>query len=410
MRLLVSINQSLTAIRSNLLRASVTIFIIALGITALIMVMTSIDGMRAGMTSSFSSLGANNFRILNRASAIRIGGRGSKRVRYPNITYLEATAFQRQFEGLATISVTGSGGGGNQVKYQNTTTNPNIRLIGGDQNYLYTARQEMEEGRTISAEDMELARNVCVLSGELKEALFPYSSPLDKVVYVNSNSYRVIGYFKAQGSSGFSGSDKSVLIPLSTLRSHAPNMGSLTISAFVENPTQIDYLQEEARGQFRLIRRLRLGEDDNFSVVKSQEIIDQLFQVISILTFTATAIALITLLGASVALLNVMLVSVTERTNEIGLRKALGASQKSILWQFLMEAVMICQVGGVLGIMLGIVLGNVLSNLLFDNVFVIPWGWTLIGVTACIVVGVVSGYYPAWKAARVDPIESLRHE
>jgi putative ABC transport system permease protein len=411
MRILLNINQSLASIRSNLLRAGVTIFIIALGITALILVMTSIEGIRQGMSSSFSALGANTFTILNRSSQIRMGGRGANRVKYPPITYREARAFQDKFKTMATVSITGGGGGFNIVKYQEETTNANVAITGGDQHYMRTSQQELAEGRMITAEDVSLSRNVCVLGGEVVENLFPYTTPIGKTVFSSGHSYKVVGTFKSMGSSGFSGgADKSMLIPLSTLRAHRTSLGSLTISVFVDNPERIDYLQEEAKGQFRQVRRLRLGEPENFSVVKSQEILDQLFQLISVLTFSATAIALITLLGASVALLNVMLVSVTERTNEIGLRKALGASRRNILLQFLFEAVVICQLGGLLGIFIGIVLGNVAASYLFDGVFVIPWAWIFIGVTACLLVGVISGYYPAWKAARVDPIDSLRYE
>ncbi|MFK7926284.1 MAG: ABC transporter permease [Bacteroidia bacterium] len=409
MRFLLSVRQSIDAIRKNLFRAGVTIFIIALGITALILVMTSIEGIRQGLTDSFAQLGTNNFRIVNRASAVQIGRRGRNRVRYPAITYREALDFKDKYADLANVSITTSGGGANQVKYRNETTNSNIQIVGGDEFYPQVASLAIAEGRGLIAEDVELARGVTILGGEVKQKLFPNSSAIGKIVYANGHSYKVIGVFESKGSSGIAGTDKTMLIPLSTLRNHFNRIGSMTLNVFVADPAQIDYLVEEATGRFRLIRELRLEDQSNFSVVKSEEMLDQFFQQISVLTFAATAIALITLLGASVALLNVMLVAVTERTSEIGLRKALGAAKKDILRQFLYEAVVICQIGGIVGVLLGIALGNVVANLMFDGDFVIPWAWTLIGLVACFAVGVISGYYPAWKAAKVDPIDSLRH-
>ncbi|MEL6842211.1 MAG: FtsX-like permease family protein, partial [Bacteroidota bacterium] len=337
------------------------------------------------------------------------GRRGRNRVKYPAITYREAVEFKADYADLANVSITTSGGGANQVKYRNETTNSNIQIIGGDEYYPQVASQAIIEGRGLTAEDVELARSVTVLGGEVYQTLFPNSSPVGKVIYANGHSYRVVGIFEAQGSSGISGADKSMLIPLSTLRNHFRSTGSMTLNVFVSDPNRIDYLIEEATGRFRLVRDVPLGEANNFSVVKSEEILNQFFEQIQVLTFAATAIALITLLGASVALLNVMLVAVTERTSEIGLRKALGANKKDILRQFLYEAVVICQLGGVVGVLLGIFLGNIITSLLFQGDFVVPWAWTLIGLGACFAVGIISGYYPAWKAARVDPIDSLRH-
>ena len=411
MRFLLNLNQSLDAIRANLFRAGVTIFIIALGITALVVVMTSIEGIKAGMAASFSALGSNTFRIENRSSQIVFGRGGGRRPqKFPPITYRQALDFKSQFGSLVPVSITGSGGGAAKVKYQDETTNPNISLNGADENYLRTARFTLLEGRSISQEDVALARNVVVLGFEVKENLMPYETSLEKFVNINGQIYKVIGTFEKMGTTGMSGADRSVVIPISTLRNKNPNLGSLTINVFVEEAGQINPIMEEARGQFRLTRGLRATDEDNFSVAKSDAFVSQLLDQLKAVTIAAQLIAFITLLGASVALLNVMLVSVTERTNEIGLRKALGATRRNILGQFLWEAVVICQVGGLLGILMGVSGGNLVSSLAFKGDFVIPWGWIFTGIIACLVVGVLSGYYPAWKAARVDPIIALQRE
>lgn len=410
MRFVLSINQSLDAIRANLLRAGITILIIALGITALVVVMTSIEGVKSGMLDSFSSLGSNTFKIQNQASAVGFHGGRGRRVNYPAIEYRQALEFKESFSGLATVSISVNAGGTFTISYRENATNGNIAMEGVEENYLETARYKLAEGRGISDEDVSLARNVIVLGAEVKETLFPYESSVGKFVTANNNIYKVIGAFEKMGTTGMSGGDKIVVTPVSTVRAHYPRLGSFTLNVFVSDAARIDYLMEEARGYFRLVRSLRLDQEDNFSISKSDSFVNQFLEQMKILTISAQIIAFITLLGASVALLNVMLVSVTERTNEIGVRKAMGASRNNILTQFLMEAVVICQVGGVLGVLLGIGVGNMVSTMMFNAGFVVPWNWIITGLIACLVVGVASGYYPAWKAAKVDPIESLRYE
>ena len=412
MKYLLNINQSLDAIRANLFRAGITIFIIALGITALIIVMTSIEGIKYGMSNSFSALGSNTFRIQNRSFEIRFGHRGrrSNRKRNPNISYREALDFQEKFGNLAVVSASVYGSGSAKAKYKSETTNNNIGLIGTDQNYLTTSRYVLEEGRGLTEEDVTLGRNVVVIGHEIREKLFRFGSPLGEPININSHIYKVIGVFEKMGTMGMSGGDRTAIIPITTLRNHYPNHGSLTLNVYVENTKEMPVMMEEAKGVFRTSRKLKVKEENDFALSSSDEFINQLFDRLSFITGTAQIIALITLLGAAVALLNVMLVSVTERTSEIGLRKAMGATRSNILRQFLIEAIVICQLGGLLGILIGIMGGNLVTSFLFEGSFVVPWGWVITGITACLIVGVAAGYYPAWKAARVDPIESLRHE
>jgi putative ABC transport system permease protein len=409
MRFFITLQQSLDAIRANAFRAGVTIVIIALGITALVVVRTSIEGIKAGMSSSFSQLGANTFRVQNRASNVQFGRRGRDAMQdFPPITLREAQAFQERMANVAPVSISGSGSTV-KVAYRQESTNPNIRIIASDQFYLTTSRQTLAAGRSLTEEDVALARNVVVLGHDVKADLFPYASAVGKKVNVGGNIATVVGVFEQMGTTGLSSSDRSVLMPITTLRAKQQDLGSLTLNVFVAEPAQMDYLMAEAQGIFRVVRGLSVREPDNFSLSKSDAFVNQLVDQLGVITISAQVIALITLLGASIALLNVMLVSVTERTREIGVRKAMGASGRSIMQQFLWEAIMICQVGAVLGILLGVVGGNLISNLLFDGVFVAPWDWILIGLIACFLVGVFSGYAPARKAARVDPIVALRN-
>ena len=375
MRFLLNINQSLDAIKANLFRAGVTIFIIALGICALIVVMTSIDGVKSGLANSFSTLGANTFRVRNWGSNVQAGGRqgGRRRSRwFPRITYYQAVDFKERFAPYGPVSISASGGGALKVTYGTTQTNQNVSMTGADENYPKTARYDVSDGRHITADDVAFARNVIVLGYEVAQKLFPNESPVGKIVNVRNHMYKVVGAYDKVGTSSMSGGDKIVVIPISTLRNHNNRIGSLRLNVFVEDAARLDYYMDEARGLFRLTRKLRPSQEDNFSVTKSDAFVERFMENMKVLTYSAQIIALITLLGASVALLNVMLVSVTERTNEIGLRKAMGATRKSIMMQFLIEAIVICQLGGLLGIFLGLAIGNVISTTAFNASLVVP--------------------------------------
>ncbi len=410
MKLFLNINQSLDAIWANLFRASMTIFIIALGITALIFVRTSIDGMKQGLGASFSSLGSNTFRIKNRPSTIRFGRRGREASKdFPEITLREATEFKEDFGSRYPVSITGSAGSGFKIRYDKYETNPNIRLVGTDENYLLVSKYQVPAGRMLSNDDLSLRKNVAVLGHEVRESLFPSDNPIGKSIAVSGKVFKVIGVLEEVGTTGSSSADRQIFVPLTTLRVMQPSLGSLVINVYVEDARMMEGAISEAEAAFRLVRKRMPREENDFSADKSDAFVGQLLEQLQIITLSAQIIAIITLLGAAVALLNVMLVSVTERTREIGLRKSLGASRGNILSQFLWEAVVICQLGGVFGIVFGIIGGNLVSTLLFKGGFVVPWDWIFRGFMVCLFVGVVAGLYPARKAAKVDPIVALRH-
>lgn len=408
MRLFLNISQSLESIRSNLMLVIFTVFIIAIGISALVGVHTAFDALTSSMVNNFSDLGTNTFSIKNRP-AIIVMGRGERRKTFPPITYTQAVTFKEKFD-MVPVCITSSGSFGAVIQYQTKRTNPTINVIGTDENYLKTARYSVKDGRAISPDDLSTSRKVVVLGDDIKRKLFPNESAIGKKVTINSEFFTVIGVYNAMGTSGSSGGDKIVNIPVTTLRTSNPDPNrTYTLNVYVDDVKLMENLIEEATGTMRLIRKRRYDEENDFSVTQSEAFAQQIMENLSIITTVANAVAIVTLLGASIALLNIMLFSVTERTNEIGIRKAMGAPKNSIMVQFLTEAVVICLLGGIVGVFLGLTLGNILSASLKGD-FVVPWMWLGIGLLSCIVVGVLSGIYPANKAARVDPIESLRHE
>ena len=404
-----NIKISISSIRSHLLRTLLTILIIAFGIMAIVGILTSIDSIKASITSSFSRLGANSFSIRNRE--MRVMGGGNQPQTFQNITYDEAMNFKESFEFPASVSVSVWGTGTAIVRYKSEETNPNISVSGSDENYIITSGYELESGRNFSPWELETGANVAIIGGQLARNLFKQNeNPLGQFISIGNNRYQVIGVLKERGTSfGFSG-DQNCIIPLMAIRQNfgRPNM-NYNINVSTDNIADLETAISEATGIFRIVRGLRPGETNNFDISKSDNIAQMLIENLKLVTMAATIIGIITLIGAAIGLMNIMLVSVTERTREIGIRKALGATRKTIKQQFLAEAIVICQLGGIVGIIFGIIAGNTISFII-GNPFIIPWRWIIAGVALCMAVGLVAGYYPAAKASQLDPIDSLRYE
>jgi len=406
-----NVNISLISIRIHLLRTILTILIISFGIMALVGILTATDSIKYFLTQNFSMMGANTLTIRNRSMNIHMGDGGHKEKRYEPITFNQAREFKDRFDFPAYTSIFTRATGIATLKYEANKTNPNVRVIGADENYLVTSGDEVELGRNFTANDIYYGSSQAILGSELIKDLFKNKEdPIGKIISIGPGKFKVIGVLKSKGSSmGFSG-DRTCFIPVTNVRTNFPRPDmSFSINVMAKRPEQVDAASGEATAILRNIRKVPVGIDDTFEITRSDNIAKMLIENIKYVTMAATLIGFITLLGAAIGLMNIMLVSVTERTREIGIRKAIGATKRVIRNQFLVESIVIGQLGGLLGIVLGILVGNVIS-LLIGSAFIVPWIWIVTGVLLCFVVALLSGIIPARKAANLDPIESLRYE
>lgn len=399
---------SFKSIRSNLLRTILTVLIISVGIMALVGILTAVESIKSTIIAEFQRMGSNTFTI--RQESISRGqdqGRGMSNVR---ISFNDAVQFKRDYSFPAIVSINIRATGNATLKSETHQTEPNIAVLGVDENYLICSGEEIMLGRNFLPSEINTGANLVIIGSELANSLFPGNiNPIDKFISIGNLRYRVIGVLSEKGTSFGGNGDRLCLITLHSQRMNFQSSSSYIINVMPDNPANLDMAISEAEGIFRNIRRLTVFDNSNFRITKSDNLVTMMFDNIRIVTVGATIIGIITLLGASVGLMNIMLVSVSERTREIGTRKAIGATPKAIKQQFLFEAIIIGQLGGYLGILLGILAGNLIS-LITGGVFVIPWLWVIVGIVLCGFVGISSGYVPAVKASKLDPIEALRHE
>ncbi|MCS6916371.1 MAG: ABC transporter permease [Chitinophagales bacterium] len=404
------VRQALRAIRASKLRTILTMLIIAFGIMALVGILTAIDSLKGSINESFSFLGANTFSIEQKWTEIK--GEGDRRFKPgPPLRFEEAMAFRDRYAFPARVSVYAMVDFVGVVQHGSKKTNPNVAGWAVDENYLEARKYTLEEGRYFNRQEIVEGAAVMVLGQEVAQKLFEKpASALGKFVQYRGKRFQVIGLLANQGSSMIQSTDRSFLIPLTYARRNflGPN-SSWNISVTVADVSLLQPAKDEATGLMRAVRRLPATEEDDFSIELSDELASELFGQLIYVRAAAVVIGIITLFGAAVGLMNIMLVSVTERTMEIGVSKAIGATQRMIRRQFLVEAITICLLGGILGILLGIAAGNVVT-LFLGGSFIVPWVWMAGGLALCFVVGLVSGLYPAIKASQLDPIEALRYE
>jgi putative ABC transport system permease protein len=412
-------------VKSNKLRTGITVAIIAFGIMALIGIITAIEAMNQSLRESFSTMGANAFSIRFKEKQMHMGGRNSQvkkttkgalKEKSSNtgkiITYDEARAFKAKYSYPSLVSISLRGTRNAVVSNEKIKTNPNVLIQGGDENFLQLSGYTLEAGRNFNKLDVETGRSICVLGNSVAKKIFGdnLEKGIDKVITVSNSKYRVIGILKEKGSSAFLNADNVVIISYNNMRRLYTTSGtSFNIGVMVGNVKDIDPAIDEATGIFRPNRKIAYTEENNFYIDKSDSIAEMFTNSLGSITTAAAFIGLITLIGAAIGLMNIMLVAVNERTREIGLIKALGGTRLSIRQQFLFESIIISLMGALFGIILGVLVGN-LFGIVLKTGFVVPWGWVVIGVVTCSLVGLFAGLYPAYKASRLDPIVALRYE
>ena len=425
MKITDTLSLSFRTIRSNKLRTGITVAIIALGIAALIGINTAIQAISQKFMESFSSMGANGFTIRYRSAfrfdrgELKKEKKDGKKLKKSNvnkpITREQAEAFKQRYNYPAKVSLSLGGGNNNTAAFGNKKTNPTVWVNGGDENYLDLNGYTIAAGRNLNELDVSSGRNVCIIGKDVAEKLFGANAnleqPLEKIIKVNSIPFRVIGVLQPRGSTFGRSLDNNIITSFNSVRRFFANSASSSFSIGVKSPDiiNIETAIGEAEGVFRVIRKNEIKEESNFLIDKSDAFAEMAMRQIGWLTASAVVIGFITLMGAAIGLMNIMLVAVTERTKEVGLIKAIGGKQRNVRWQFLYESILISLMGAVIGIVIGILLGNIVSMLMSTG-FVVPWIWVFMGVVICSIVGLAAGVYPAYKASKLNPIEALRYE
>jgi putative ABC transport system permease protein len=424
MKLQDNLSLSWRTIKGNRLRTGITVAIIAFGIMALIGIITAIEAMNQSLYENFSILGANSFSIRYKERNFRMGGPPKSNLAVSKrggrqrastldkfITYDEAVMFKERLHFPAAVSISKFASGAETIFFESAKTNPNVRVIGGDENYLLNSGYQIEAGRDFNRTDIDGGANMAIIGRDLVDKLFKGRADyaVGKIIRIGALKYRVIGTMQSRGASSFLSLDNLVILTCNNVRRVFNNGGSFNVTVKANDFKMMDAAIGEATGVFRMVRKLHFKDADNFYVDRSDSLVENLKNSLKYVQYAALVIGIITLLGAAIGLMNIMLVAVNERTREIGLSKSIGATASNIRDQFLWESILISLVGAVCGILLGVAVGNLFS-LFLSTGFVVPWLWVLIGVILCFATGLSAGLYPAMKAAKLDPIMALRHE
>lgn len=402
---------ALNSIRANKLRASLTLLGIVIGVFSIIGVMTLLDALQKGIDSGLSQLGTSTFQVQKWPATFVSGpGKWRKYEKRKPITIdegyrLKELAVLPKYVGLEDWS------GGKTVKYGSEQTNPNFQMGGVTTEFLPANNHTLSEGRFFTEEEVKSTRNIAVVGMEVVDKLFPFTSPLDKEIEIDGNRFTIIGVLTAKGENLGQSQDNLVLVPLYTIDKiyGARKDRSLNITVSAYSKAQLDETQEEVIGLMRQIRKVPPGEENDFEIWSNESLVREANNFTIYFKYGAGVISFISLIAAGIGIMNIMLVTVTERTKEIGIRMAIGAKRSNILTQFLFEAILLCELGGLIGIAVGIGIGNLLGSI-FNFPVTIPYDWVAIGVIVCSLIGIIFGTYPAFKAAKLNPIDALRYE
>ncbi|MBC3846736.1 ABC transporter permease [Winogradskyella echinorum] len=399
------------SIKSQLLRTILTVLIIAIGIMALVGILSGVSALENTISGSFSSMGANTFNFQRYEFTAQRQSRRERQKINPVINYRNVKDFEDNYDFPFTkVAVSFMGTFTAEVKYENKKTDPEVRVLGANENFIENSGLEIDNGRSLNVFDIENSSAVCVVGSDLQKALFPDDNPINKTISVRGSKFKIIGVLKEKGSTFGNNQDLRMIIPIQKARSIFTNPNiNYTLSVKVDKQDMLEGAQDDAILTFRNIRGLNPVEKNDFGIERSDDLLNRAAENTSTLYIAAWIISIITIFGSTIALMNIMLVSVTERTREIGVRKALGAKAKTIAFQFFMETIIIGQLGGIIGIALGILIGWGVAKG-FELDFSTPWVAMIWATTIAFIVAVISGLYPATKAAKLDPIESLRYE
>ena len=415
MRALDTLFMSMGAIVSNKLRSMLTLVGIVAGVASIIAVMTAISVVQGTMEREMSVLGAQTFQVQKwPAGGFQSQARRRKAMKRPALTLENAQAIR---DHVSNVDIVGSEiwDFGFTAQYKGETTNPNLSICGGTPEYPQNNTHYVGLGRNISQLDVKAARKVAVIGYAIAKKLYPFTDPIGKDIRVDNRKYEVIGVFDEKKSAFGGNFDNYVLMPVSTFLNTYGLIGkdgfqrSVNITVHAKTPEVVEDAIEETRQVLRHDRGVKPGEEDNFEFFSSQSLITQFNTMSMGVKLAAFVIGIIALIVAGIGIMNIMLVAVTERTKEIGIRKALGAKPVSILSQFLLEAVILCNIGGVIGVAVGFLLGNLVAVFTHFDVSV-PMEWAVIGLVFCSAVGIAFGLLPAVRASRLHPIDALRYE
>lgn len=396
------------AIRANKLRSTLTLLGISVGIFSVISVMTAIKTLESSIESGLNVFGTNTF-LITKDPAIQFG----RNEKYRNRKNIDLDQYF-QLKERAKLPILVSGGDETQnvrvVTYKDKKTKQAPRVSGGDSGTLRTVNTYIADGRNLTEEDVHLSRSVCIIGADVVDVLFPFEDPLGKVIQLKGINFTVVGVTERQGQSFGQSQDNYVFMPVTTfLQRFRGKSYSLGITVESESSELYSETLDEVIGALRAIRKVPPGEENDFEITTNDELMETFGSFTGSIKIFAFSVSVIALIVAGIGIMNIMLVSVTERIKEIGIRKAIGATRRHILFQFLTESVFLCQIGGIIGVIFGIAAGNIIS-LVAKVPAVIPIDWAIYGVISCSIIGIGFGSYPAWRAANLDPVESMRFE